>query len=79
MLGELRGEIEDSGVQAGWIKLSVGDDGITDCEAKILRAAAGAAGAGSQVADAAAWENDAKDIDYWRHPRLFFRTPGFAG
>jgi phosphotriesterase-related protein len=40
MLGELRGEIESSGVQAGWIKLSVGDDGITDCEAKILRAAA---------------------------------------
>lgn len=40
MLGELQGEIEGSGVQAGWIKLSVGDDGITDCEAKILRAAA---------------------------------------
>ncbi len=40
MLGELRGEIEGSGVQAGWIKLSVGDDGITACEAKILRAAA---------------------------------------
>jgi phosphotriesterase-related protein len=40
MLGELQGEIEDSGVQAGWIKLSAGDDGITDCEAKILRAAA---------------------------------------
>ncbi len=40
MVGELQGEIEDSGVQAGWIKLSVGDDGITDCEAKILRAAA---------------------------------------
>jgi phosphotriesterase-related protein len=43
MLGELQGEIEDSGVQAGWIKLSAGDDGITDCEAKILRAAATAA------------------------------------
>ncbi|MFO7585993.1 MAG: esterase [Anaerolineales bacterium] len=40
MLAELHGEIESSGVQAGWIKLSVGDDGITDCEAKILRAAA---------------------------------------
>ena len=40
MLGELRGEIEDSGVQAGWIKLGVSDTGITDCEAKILRAAA---------------------------------------
>lgn len=40
MLSELQGEIEDSGVQAGWIKLSAGDDGITDCEAKVLRAAA---------------------------------------
>jgi phosphotriesterase-related protein len=42
MLGELQGEIEDSGVQAGWIKLSAGDDGITACETKILRAAAAA-------------------------------------
>jgi len=40
MLGELQGEIQDSKVQAGWIKLSAGDDGITDCEAKVLRAAA---------------------------------------
>ena len=40
MLGELQGEIEHSGVQAGWIKLSAGDDGLTDCETKILRAAA---------------------------------------
>jgi phosphotriesterase-related protein len=40
MLGELQGEIEATGVQAGWIKLSVGDDGITECEGKILRAAA---------------------------------------
>ena len=40
MLSELQGEIEGSGVQAGWIKLSAGDDGITDCEAEILRAAA---------------------------------------
>jgi phosphotriesterase-related protein len=40
MLGELQGEIEDSGVQAAWIKLSAGDSGITDVEAKILRAAA---------------------------------------
>ncbi|MEJ2570461.1 MAG: esterase [Anaerolineales bacterium] len=42
MLGELQGEIEGSGVRAGWIKLSAGDEGITDCEAKILRAAAAA-------------------------------------
>jgi phosphotriesterase-related protein len=40
MLSELQGEIEGSGVQADWIKLSAGDDGITDCETKILRAAA---------------------------------------
>ncbi|MEO6062566.1 MAG: esterase [Thermoflexales bacterium] len=40
MIGELQGEIERSGVRAAWIKLSAGDEGITDCEAKILRAAA---------------------------------------
>jgi phosphotriesterase-related protein len=40
MLGELTGEIEESGVQAAWIKLSAGDDGITDAEAKLLRAGA---------------------------------------
>jgi phosphotriesterase-related protein len=40
MLGELQGEIEESGVQAGWIKLSAGDDGLTAYETKILRAAA---------------------------------------
>jgi phosphotriesterase-related protein len=42
MTAELLGQIEDSGVQAGWIKLSAGDDGLTECEAKVLRAAAGA-------------------------------------
>jgi phosphotriesterase-related protein len=42
MTEELQGQIEDSGVQAGWIKLSAGDDGITETETKILRAAAGA-------------------------------------
>lgn len=40
MLSELQGEIEDSGVQAGWIKVSAGDEGLTEVEAKILRAAA---------------------------------------
>jgi phosphotriesterase-related protein len=40
MLGELQGEIKRSGVQAAWIKLSAGDDGLTECEKKILRAAA---------------------------------------
>ena len=43
MLGELTGQIEESSVQAAWIKLSAGDEGITDAEAKILRAAAAAA------------------------------------
>lgn len=43
MLRELQVQIEESGVQAGWIKLSAGDDGITDCETKILRAAVTAA------------------------------------
>ncbi|NIM94540.1 MAG: esterase [Anaerolineales bacterium] len=43
MLGELQGEIEQSGVQAGWIKLSAGDEGLTECETKILRAAITAA------------------------------------
>ncbi len=40
MIAELTDEIDDSGVQAGWIKLSAGDDGLTDSEIKILRAAA---------------------------------------
>jgi phosphotriesterase-related protein len=43
MISELQGEIEQSGVQAGWIKLSAGDDGLTECETKILRAAVTAA------------------------------------
>lgn len=43
MCGELEGTIENSGVQAGWIKVSAGDDGITATEAKVLRAAARAA------------------------------------
>jgi len=43
MLAELTQQIEDTGYQAGWIKLSAGDDGITDLEARILRAAARAA------------------------------------
>ncbi len=49
MLSELQGEIEESRVQAGWIKLSAGDDGITACETKILRAAARAAAATNAV------------------------------
>jgi phosphotriesterase-related protein len=43
MLKEMTDGIENSGVRAGWIKVSAGDDGITPVEAKILRAAARAA------------------------------------
>lgn len=43
MRNELDGFIIGSNVQAGWIKLSAGDDGLTPTETKILRAAARAA------------------------------------
>ncbi len=49
LLSELTGEIEQSGVQAAWIKVSAGDDDITDCEAKILRAAARAGAATNAI------------------------------
>ena len=49
MIAELTGEIEGSGVQAGWIKLSAGDEGLTPVEIKILRAAAQAGKATSAV------------------------------
>ena len=42
MTAELQGQIEQTGVQAGWIKLSAGDSGITATETKVLAAAAGA-------------------------------------
>ena len=42
MIGELTADIEGSGVQAAWIKLSAGDAGMTADEAKVLQAAAGA-------------------------------------
>lgn len=48
MQGELEGFIAGTGVQAGWVKLSAGDKGLTPVEVKILRAggkAARAAGA----------------------------------
>lgn len=45
MLRELTEEIESTGMQAGWIKLSAGDDGLTATETKILRAAGRAAAA----------------------------------
>jgi len=40
MLAELTDHLEESDFPAGWIKLSAGDDGLTNCETKILRAAA---------------------------------------
>jgi phosphotriesterase-related protein len=43
MLKELEEGVEDTGVRAGFIKLSAGDDGITAAETKVLRAAARAA------------------------------------
>ncbi|MDQ3442663.1 MAG: esterase [Chloroflexota bacterium] len=43
MIGELTGQIEESGVQAAWIKVGATDGGVTDQEAKVLRAAAAAA------------------------------------
>jgi phosphotriesterase-related protein len=43
MHGELQHGIGDTGVQAAFIKLSAGDDGITEVEKKILRAASRAA------------------------------------
>jgi phosphotriesterase-related protein len=49
MRGELENQIESSGVQAGWIKLSAGDDGLTATETKVLRAAARAAAATNSV------------------------------
>lgn len=49
MLGELNGQIENSGVRAAWIKLSAGDDGLTPLETKILRAAARAGKATNAV------------------------------
>ena len=45
MLRELTEGVGDTGVKAAWIKLSAGDDGISELEARILRAAARAAAA----------------------------------
>ncbi|WP_449394391.1 phosphotriesterase family protein [Devosia riboflavina] len=48
MLAELQSGMEKTGVKAGWIKLSAGDDGMTLLEERILRAATRA----SMVTDA---------------------------
>ena len=39
LVGELNEHIEGTGVRAGFIKLGTSDEGMTDCEAKLLRAA----------------------------------------
>lgn len=49
MRAELEAGIEDTGVRAGWIKLSAGDEGITPLEARILRAGARAAVASGAI------------------------------
>jgi len=49
MVAELEEGIAGTGIRAAWIKLSAGDDGITRCERRVLRAA-GRAGAISGVA-----------------------------
>jgi phosphotriesterase-related protein len=49
MLGELEDTIPGAHVPAAWIKLSAGDDGITACERKVLRAAAAAGAATGAV------------------------------
>jgi phosphotriesterase-related protein len=43
MLAELTDRVEGTQTQAGWIKLSAGDDGLTTTETRVLRAAARAA------------------------------------
>jgi phosphotriesterase-related protein len=48
-LRDLTEGVGDTGVKAAWIKISVGDDGITPLEARILRAAARAAKATGAV------------------------------
>jgi len=45
MIEELMDQIDDTGVQAGWIKVAATDEGVTGSEAKVLRAAAGASAA----------------------------------
>lgn len=49
ILRELQDEIDESGVQAAWIKLSAGDDGLTAAETKILQAASAAGSATNAV------------------------------
>jgi phosphotriesterase-related protein len=49
MVRELTQRFDEADYRAGWIKLSAGDDGITEMEARILRAAARAGAATNAV------------------------------
>ena len=49
MIRELTERLDEADFKAGWIKLSAGDDGITDLEARILRAAVRASKATNAV------------------------------
>lgn len=49
MVGELEQGIESSGVRAGWIKLRAGDDGLSEAQSALIRAAAGAGAATGAV------------------------------
>lgn len=49
MQAELETGIDGVGIRAAWIKLSAGDDGITTCERRVLRAAAKAGAATGAV------------------------------
>ena len=74
MQRELEGEIERTGVRAGWIKLSAGDDHITPCEAKILRAATRASLAtgaimGSHTIRGRVWLMSSTSSSVWRTRR----------
>lgn len=49
MLRELTQHFDEAPFRAGWIKISAGDDGITELEARILRAAVAASSATNAV------------------------------
>ena len=56
MVGELTGEIEATGVQAGWIKVAASDEGLTEAETKVLHAAGAASVAtGATVGSHTLW------------------------
>jgi phosphotriesterase-related protein len=64
MRQELEEGIEGSGVRAGFIKLSAGDDGLTEVEARILGAAGRASAAGSASSAEGANTNAVDDASH---------------